>query len=317
MNRFQKIRKGDRKELAQAITLIESNLEKDEKKSRKLILKCLNYSGSSIRIGITGPPGVGKSTFIEEFGLLLNKLGKKVAVLAIDPTSQKSQGSILGDKTRMVELANTKDTFIRPSPTHNILGGIGRKTRESIILCEAAGFDVIIVETVGVGQSEISVAHIVDFYLLLILTGSGDDLQAIKRGVIEFADALIITKADGDNISKAKELSIQYQNNLILEKENGWKTQVGICSALEKKGLKTIWKLILDHNNKMLNNGFLLKNRREQDFNFLNKLIREEFGRKIYSKLENTKSIQNFREEILKGTRNSYQIIEELTKKDL
>ena len=237
MELAQQIIKGSRTALGQGITLLESTLTKDAKQAQALLSACLPYSRKSIRIGVTGVPGVGKSTFIEAFGKLLTSQGKKVAVLAIDPTSERTHGSILGDKSRMHELAADNNAFIRPSPSSGTLGGVANKTRESIILCEAAGFEIILIETVGVGQSETTASNLVDFFLLLMLAGAGDELQGIKRGIMELADALIITKSDGDNIIKAKNAALTYKKALHLFPylENGWIPQVNTCSALEKK----------------------------------------------------------------------------------
>ena len=220
---FEGIRTGEITALSAAITLLESTKPEDKKASNLLIQMCLPFAGNSIRVGITGVPGVGKSTFIEAFGMNLIQQGKKLAVLAIDPSSGKSGGSILGDKTRMNELSMAKNAFIRPSPAGNSLGGVARKTRESILLCEAAGFDYILVETVGVGQSETAVHSMVDFFLLLMLAGAGDELQGIKRGIMEMADALVITKADGDNVKRSNLARQEYQNamHLFPPKKNG------------------------------------------------------------------------------------------------
>ena len=204
MNLSKQIIAGNITALSKGITLLESTLESDEHKARKLVTDCLPESGNSIRIGITGVPGAGKSTFIETFGKLLTSKGKKVAVLAVDPTSEKTHGSILGDKSRMHELSTDKNAFIRPSPNKGTLGGVTNKTQDSIVLCEAAGFNIILIETVGVGQSETTVSNLVDFFLLLMLAGAGDELQGIKRGIMELADTLIITKSDGENIQNAK-----------------------------------------------------------------------------------------------------------------
>jgi LAO/AO transport system kinase len=245
------IQRGDVAVLGQAITLVESALTKHRSIAETLIEKCLPLSGKSIRIGITGVPGVGKSTFIEAWGNYLTSLGHKVAVLAVDPSSQTSKGSILGDKTRMNDLAINPKAFIRPSPSAGSLGGVAQKTRESIILCEAAGFDVILIETVGVGQSETAVHSMTDFFLLLMLSGAGDELQGIKRGIMEMADHLTITKADGDNLKKAKLAASEYKNALHLfpAQESGYTPQVSICSALEKTGLDSIWSTIESYKN--------------------------------------------------------------------
>ena len=237
---------GDKTILAQAITLIESNADKHFELSQELIKEILPYTGKSIRIGITGIPGAGKSTFIETFGLFLIDNNKKPAILAIDPSSTISKGSILGDKTRMEHLSRNEKAFIRPSPSACNLGGVARKTRESMLLCEAAGFDVILIETVGVGQNEVTVRSMVDFFLLILIAGAGDELQGIKKGVIELADAILINKADGENIYHAELSKTQYNNALhyLPNATMGWKTQVYTCSAIEKTGIDNIWTVI-------------------------------------------------------------------------
>ena len=261
------IRNGDRSILSRAITLIESENPKHKKQSDELISSCLPYSGKSFRLGITGVPGVGKSTFIEAFGSLLINNNYKVAVLAIDPSSAKSKGSILGDKTRMAILSSNKNAFIRPTPAVDTLGGVARKTRESIVLCEAAGYDFIIVETVGVGQSEFAVKSMVDFFLLLLLPGAGDELQGIKRGIVEMADMLVINKADGDLKQISKQASREYKNALHLfpPSESGWNVPVLTCSAVEKTGLDNILELLNDYRNKMMKLGFLKTQREKQN----------------------------------------------------
>ena len=313
INLFERIKKQDRKALSEGITILESQLLKDKKKAIKLVEKCLPLSGNSMRIGITGPPGAGKSTFIEEFGSILTKKGNKVAVLAIDPSSKKSQGSILGDKTRMTNLANDKNAFVRPTSARDILGGISENTKESIILCEAAGFNIILVETVGVGQSESHISNIVDFCLLLTITGAGDELQTIKRGLIELADTIIITKADGDNIDNAKKLSIQYQNTLNRIKNNGWKIPVTICSSHNKIGLNNIWGIIKDYRKKMTVKNFILKNRKRQDIAYLHMLIKKEFGERKYIEIKE-KVLKRAEKEILGDKKNVYRILEEIEK---
>jgi len=243
---LNKIIKGDVSGLSEGITLLESSRQEDNEKAQELLKLALPHSGRSIRIGITGVPGVGKSTFIESFGIELIKREKRVAVLAIDPSSEKSGGSILGDKTRMVELSTNKNAFIRPSATAGSLGGVARKTRESILLCEAAGYDVILVETVGVGQSEIAVHSMTDFFLLLMLAGAGDELQGIKRGIMEMADSILITKTDGKNIKMANLARTEYKNALHLfpPNDNGWIPQIETISALEEKGIEKVWQII-------------------------------------------------------------------------
>jgi LAO/AO transport system kinase len=274
---------GDRVVLSQAITLIESTAQRDIEVANRIIEQCLPHAGNAVRVGITGVPGVGKSTFIEAFGKYLTSIGKKIAVLAVDPSSELSKGRILGDKTRMEDLAVDPDAFIRPSPSGLTLGGVARKTRETIILCEAAGFDVIIIETVGVGQSETMVKSMVDFFLLLMLSGAGDELQGIKRGIMEMADALVITKADGDNIAKATAAQALYKSALQLfpKNENGWSTPVGTCSVYLKDSIEQIWQTITDFEKLTKQNGFFQKHRAEQSvktfFEWMNDLLKERF----------------------------------------
>lgn len=259
--------KGDRVILSRAITLIESTNPEHQQMAQQVIERCLPHSGNSLRIGITGVPGAGKSTFIEAFGTFLTAHGKQIAVLAIDPSSERSKGSILGDKTRMEQLSIDPHAFIRPSPSGLTLGGVARKTRETIVLCEAAGFDVIIVETVGVGQSETVVKSMVDFFLLIMLAGAGDELQGIKRGIMEMADALIINKADGDNVTPAELAKTRYQSALHLfpKNENGWAVPVATCSALEHTAIDKVWTIISEFEALTKSNGFFEKNRNEQN----------------------------------------------------
>ena len=261
------ILKGDRVILSRAITLAESLNPDHQKMAQEMIERCLPHAGHSLRIGITGVPGVGKSTFIEAFGKHLTSIGKKIAVLAIDPSSERSKGSILGDKTRMELLSTDPNAFIRPSPSGLTLGGVARKTRETIVLCEAAGFDIIIVETVGVGQSETVVKSMVDFFLLLMLAGAGDELQGIKRGIMEMADALVINKADGDNIHAAEVARTRYQSALHLFplNENGWVVPVATCSSIEHTSIDKVWQIMCDFEQHTKANGFFEKNRNEQN----------------------------------------------------
>ncbi len=262
---------GDRVLLSRAITLIESQLPEDNQLARQIIEKIMPYTGNSIRIGITGVPGVGKSTFIESFGSFLVEDGHKLAVLAIDPSSKKSGGSILGDKTRMDTLSKSNNAFIRPSSAGSSLGGVANKTRETLLLCEAAGYDVIIIETVGVGQSEIAVHDMVDFFLLLMLAGAGDELQGIKKGIMEMADGIAITKADGDNIQAAKKAKVAYQNALHLfpVAESGWAAKVVTCSALENKGVNDIWQIINDYQQVVKKNGYWQEKRSQQNLSWM------------------------------------------------
>jgi LAO/AO transport system kinase len=259
--------KGDITALSRAITLVESSNPLHLTKANAIINDCLPHANQSIRIGITGVPGVGKSTFIETFGTYLTSLGKKVAVLAVDPSSSVTKGSILGDKTRMEDLVKNQNAFIRPSPSGTSLGGVARKTRETIILCEAAGYDIIIIETVGVGQSETAVHSMVDFFLLLKLAGAGDELQGIKRGIMEMADAIAINKADGDNIKQAKLAKVEFNRAMHLypSKPSGWQPKVTLCSALKNEGITELWSLIEDYIKLTKNNHFFETNRKEQN----------------------------------------------------
>ena len=313
MDLAQEILKGNITALGQAITLVESTLPEDEKIAQKLLAICLLKSGNSIRIGITGVPGVGKSTFIETFGKLLTSQGKKVAVLAIDPTSERTKGSILGDKSRMHQLSSDKNAFIRPSPNSGTLGGVANKTRESIILCEAAGFDIILIETVGVGQSETTVNNLVDFFLLLMLAGAGDELQGIKRGIMELADALVITKADGDNCQKAKNAGLEYKSALHLfpAMENGWTPQVSTCSALENTGVEQILETITKFDAQMLSSGWKIKNRKDQNNYWLHLKIKEELGNKKYNALLAEGKLKLLEKELATG-KTIYQLVANL-----
>lgn len=289
---------GNRIILSRAITLIESQLENDRLLAQEVLEGILPQTGKAIRIGITGVPGVGKSTFIEAFGKHITSLSKKIAVLAIDPTSQRTKGSIMGDKTRMEELAHDSLAYIRPSPSGNTLGGVANKTRETMLLCEAAGFEILLIETVGVGQSETVVKGMVDFFLLLMLSGAGDELQGIKRGIMEMADAIAITKADGDNNQRAKNARMEYVHALHLfpPTANNWYPPVLTCSALEKTGLPEIWQVIIDFENQMKENGFWKKNRQEQSLNWMYDYIKQYLEAQFFSDKsvkENLETISN------------------------
>jgi LAO/AO transport system kinase len=261
------VRAGNIRSLAKAITLVESRNLDHSLAATTLLDTLLPDSGGAIRIGISGVPGVGKSTFIEAFGLYLISRGLRVAVLAVDPTSQLSGGSILGDKTRMEELSREKNAFIRPSPSGDTLGGVARKTRETMLICEAAGFDVVLVETVGVGQSEITVASMVDFFLLLQLPGAGDELQGIKKGVMEIADAILINKADADNLPRAQLASQQYANalHILQPKSPNWQVPVLLCSALNNQGIAAVWEMIERFRATMVDSGEFKDKRRRQN----------------------------------------------------
>jgi len=310
MELAQQIIDGNRTALGQGITLLESTLPEHEEQSQELLSECLPHSGKSIRVGVTGVPGVGKSTFIEVFGKLLTSQGKKVAVLAIDPTSEQTQGSILGDKSRMQELAANKNAFIRPSPSSGTLGGVANKTRESIILCEAAGYDVILIETIGVGQSETTVSNLADFFLLLMLAGAGDELQGIKRGIMELADGLIINKADGDNITNAKNAALAYKRSLHLfpAMENGWTPQVSTCSALENKGVDKVWDTITTYDSQMSASGWKNENREKQNIYWLHLAVKQELGSKQYNSLLAEGKLNILEKELTKG-KTIYQLL--------
>jgi LAO/AO transport system kinase len=261
------ILQGDRVMLAQAITLVESNLDKDKKLTTELFEKIIHVTGNSLRIGITGVPGVGKSTFIEAFGKHIISQGKKLAVLTVDPSSQLTGGSILGDKTRMEELSRNSLAYIRPSPSGNTLGGVANKTHDVMLLCEAAGFEVIIIETVGVGQSEVNVKNSVDFFLLLMLANAGDELQGIKKGITEMAQAIVITKADGDNIKNAELAKATFQQafHLLPSSSSEWISKILTASAQTGSGIEEIWQMILSYKEQTTSSGFFAQNRSKQN----------------------------------------------------
>ena len=313
-NLFEGILNQDVKSLSSAITLIESTLEQDRIKAQELIKKCLPHTGKSIRIGITGVPGVGKSTFIESFGQELVKAGRKVAILAIDPSSGTTGGSILGDKTRMEVLTQMKEVFIRPTAAGTTLGGVATKTRESIYLCEACGFDTILIETVGVGQSETLVHSMVDFFLLLMLAGAGDELQGIKRGIMELADALVITKADGDNVKKANLARREYQNamHLFPPKKNGWTPKSLTCSSLTNTNIDQIWETIQSFENHCKINGSFDSNRREQDKYWMQETLNDYILRSFYDNEQLTAYLQEMKEELIKGNESSFTAADKL-----
>ncbi|MEM9143904.1 MAG: methylmalonyl Co-A mutase-associated GTPase MeaB [Bacteroidota bacterium] len=285
MELVQGIFRGNKTALARAITLVESAHPEHLKKSNQILEQCLTQKKDTIRLGITGVPGVGKSTFIEAFGQELTQLGNQVAVLAVDPTSSVSSGSILGDKTRMEELVNDPNAFIRPSPSGDSLGGVARKTRETIILCEAAGYNIILIETVGVGQSETTVHGMVDFFLLLKLAGAGDELQGMKRGIMEMADAIVINKADGDNVKRAQMAKGEFARaiHLFPPKANGWTPKVLTSSAIEKEGILEIWEVIQKFMKKVQASGHFLENRQGQNKNWLIQHMNDQIKANFYS----------------------------------
>ncbi len=274
---FQGVLNKDRRMLAKTITLVESSLPVDQEFSRRLLDALMPYTGRALRLGITGLPGAGKSTFIESFGTMLTRKGYRVAVLAVDPSSPKTGGSILADKTRMEKLAVDERAFIRPSPSGKTLGGVARKTRETMLVCEAAGFDAVMIETVGVGQSEVTVASMVDFFLVLMIAGGGDELQGIKKGVLELADAVAVNKADGDNIERARMAQRQYEMafHLLSQPYQNWMPPVVTCSSLTMAGLENILNIILDHRSKLTASGELENKRKEQAREWLKFLVRE------------------------------------------
>ena len=280
---IQGVLKNNRRIIAKTITLIESSLTQDKNKSFEIVKKILPYSGNSIRIGITGIPGVGKSTFIENLGLFLCDLGHKVAVLAVDPTSRKSGGSILGDKTRMEKLSLHENTFIRPSPAGKTLGGVAAKTREAMLVCEAAGYDVILVETVGVGQSETKVSTMVDFFLALLIAGAGDELQGIKKGLLEIADAIAINKADNDNIEKAEKAKKIYEMalHLVAPGASSWTPPVLTCSSVLKNGTENVWDAIMEHNKLTKETGEFDYKRKEQAVEWMWNLVDDGLKKKF------------------------------------
>lgn len=299
-NIIQNILQGNQTALSRAITLVESTSLKHREDAQQIITTCLPYANKSVRIGITGVPGVGKSTFIESFGRLLVSKGKKIAVLAVDPSSTVSGGSILGDKTRMEELVKEESAFIRPSASGNSLGGVARKTRESIILCEAAGFDVILIETVGVGQSETTVHSMTDFFLLLKLAGAGDELQGIKRGIMEMADVIVINKTDGENIKAAEQAKVEFQRALHLfpPKESEWTPKITTCSALKNEGIEAIWKITEEYVALTKENGYFETKRDEQNKFWLYQTIEEQLKTDFYGNPKIKKELPKILKEI-------------------
>jgi LAO/AO transport system kinase len=300
---------GNRTILSQAITLVESALPEHYDTAQAIIEKCLPYSAKSVRIGITGVPGAGKSTFIETFGLYITEKGNKLAVLTIDPSSEQSKGSILGDKTRMVHLSVHQNAFIRPSPAAGTLGGVARKTRETIILCEAAGFDTILVETVGVGQSETEVSTMIDFFLLLMLAGAGDELQGMKRGIIEMADAIAITKADGTNKTIADNARVTYQNaiHLFPVKPSGWRPLVVTCSARENTGINELWAMVQNYINFTKKSGYFEEFRKQQAVIRMDNTINEYLRTSFFSNADVNIIRPEIEKQLSDGTITSYK----------
>ncbi|VAW26508.1 putative periplasmic protein kinase ArgK and related GTPases of G3E family [hydrothermal vent metagenome] len=312
----EKIIEGDISYLSRAITLIESTNPNHQKKANTILEQCLPFANKSIRIGITGVPGVGKSTFIEAFGKFFTNKGKKVAVLAIDPSSSINKGSILGDKTRMDELVKDQNAYIRPSPSGSSLGGVAQKTRETIILCEAAGFDVVFIETVGVGQSETAVHSMVDFFLLLKLAGAGDELQGIKRGIIEMADAIVINKADKDNVKRAELAKNEFTRALHLypPKESNWQPQVTTCSAFYNEGIDTVYDIIQDYFKLTKSNGYFEKQRNNQNNYWFLETINYQLITNFYNKKEVKEGLKKYKEEIKNLKTTPFKAAQEILK---
>ena len=314
MDLYSEIIKGNINALSKAITLVESTLETDQEKSQELISKCIKKEYNSVRIGVTGIPGVGKSSFIEKFGEKFIKENKKVAVLAIDPSSEKTRGSILGDKSRMQSLSNNHNVFIRPSSNSGTLGGVSNRTKDSIILCETAGFEIIIIETVGVGQSETLVSKLVDIMLLLSITGAGDRLQGIKRGIIELSHLIIITKDDGENRNRVKETILDFKSTLALNTnmDNQWIQKALSCSAQENTGILEIHKNIDKCIRQSKSTNFFNIKREEQNIFWIHKILREEIGNRKFNNLRENNLIVKIENKIIKNNINIYKIIKDI-----
>ena len=313
------ILQGNRTILSQAITLVESSLPGHAQMAQDIVERCLPHSGKSVRIGITGVPGAGKSTFIEALGGHLTSGGHKLAVLAIDPSSERSGGSILGDKTRMEALSADANAFIRPSPSSGSLGGVARKTRETVFLCEAAGFDVIFIETVGVGQSETAVHSMTDFFLLLQIAGAGDELQGIKRGIMEMADLIAVNKADGSNVEKAQLAQSQYQSALRLFPKplSGWEPQATICSAITRFGIDTIWNTVQQYEQLTKDNGYFEQRRQQQAKYWMNETIRNHLIRHFYHNPDIEALLPEYEQKITEGKMSSFAAARDLLDKYL
>ena len=307
--------KGDVTILSQAVTLVESVNPNHQKKAQEVIDKCLPYSGNSVRIGISGVPGAGKSTSIDEFGIhVLDRFGGKLAVLAIDPSSERSKGSILGDKTRMEKLSVRKESFIRPSPSAGSLGGVARKTRETIILCEAAGYDKIFVETVGVGQSETACHSMVDFFLLIQLAGTGDELQGIKRGIMEIADGIVINKCDGNNVDKCHIAATNFRNALHFfpAPDSGWMPKVLCYSGFYGTGVKEVWDMVYEYIDFVKDNGYFDYRRNEQNKYWMYETKNESLRNNFYNNELIQKSLQEYEQRVLRGEKTSFAAAHDL-----
>ena len=307
------LKSGNRRALAKAITLVESKLDEHRQQAQEVLEKVLPDTGKSIRIGITGIPGVGKSTFIEAFGLYLIEQGKKVAVLAVDPSSPIAGGSILGDKTRMELLSRSELAFIRPSPSEGALGGVALKTRETMLLCEAAGYDVILVETVGVGQSEYEVAGMVDFFMVLMLPNAGDELQGIKKGIMELADALVINKADGESENLAQQTRSHYQNAMnLLHHTSSWTPRVMTCSALKNKAVDTVWGMVVDYQLQAKKENSFEEKRARQSRNWMHKLIHEMLELKLKNNFQVAEEMPKLERAVVDGEVTPYSAAKQL-----
>ncbi len=307
--------KGDVTILSQAVTLVESVNPDHQTKAQEVIEKCLPYSGNSVRIGISGVPGAGKSTSIDEFGVhVLDRFGGKLAVLAIDPSSERSKGSILGDKTRMEKLAVRKESFIRPSPSAGSLGGVARKTRETIILCEAAGYDKIFVETVGVGQSETACHSMVDFFLLIQLAGTGDELQGIKRGIMEISDGIVINKCDGNNVDKCHIAATNFRNALHFfpAPESGWQPKVLCYSGFYGTGIKEVWDMIYEYFDFVKENGYFEYRRNEQNKYWMYETINENLRNNFYNNSMIQQQMKEYEQRVLRGEKTSFAAANDL-----
>lgn len=305
---------GDRAALARAITLVESTRSEDAAPAQQLLQQIMERTGGAVRVGVSGMPGVGKSTFIDAFGMLLLGQGHRVAVLAVDPSSAVSGGSILGDKTRMGRLARDPRAYIRPSPSARTLGGVGRRTREAMLLCEAAGFDVVLVETVGVGQSETLVADMVDFFLVLMLPGGGDELQGIKKGILEIADLIAVNKADGDNVPRAREAMTEYASALryAAARDDGWTPRAVMVSALTGEGLEQVWSLLQEHRATLERSGQLRERRRQQRLRWMWSLIEESLHADFRARVQAGGRLQEMQAAVLEGEITPTQAAREL-----
>jgi len=298
------VRERNRRMLARTITLVESSLPDHQKLAGTIIDQLLPYTGEAVRVGISGVPGVGKSTFIESLGMMLIQKGHRVAVLAVDPSSSRSGGSVMADKTRMEKLSVEENAFIRPSPTGGTLGGVARKTRETMLVCEAAGFNVVIVETGGVGQSEATVASMVDFFLVLMLAGAGDELQGLKKGILELADAVVVNKADGDNVEKAQKARKAYETALrfLSPSSPSWSPPVLTCSAIELTGIAEVWDAVLAHRKKFMDTGELKQKRRKQALDWMWALVEEGLKTRFYENVAVQKHLSTITRAVEKGT---------------